>query len=712
MIYLIEDKIARRNDYGWTDEKLSTISDVCISIDNAYRLQELLTEILKDDTNVIIYHESFINSTNDVLRELVIDFEGKLKSANNPIVYFSGSKSHRKVDGKICNLPPYALYTNFLAFVDHYRQGEMNYDYLLFGEHPEIEQDLFESIRKHSDLLFDQPKVSIDKNILFCTSSQRELRFTSPFKDATLESDFDLNCDDDKLMARFGRILITKYDAIYIPLCFGDVLSDYLGLRLAMIIRFSDTVNQYTPIFIYGEASYEYFMNNECMSILCMPGVKYISSDFDSFASSIELYQDTTPEDFKQGLKRVNLQVPTDIGDNHSVANKWGIYRWSYALNHTDYEIENVRNKVSSNLYFKYLISQYPLSQISPIDVNDLTIKKYPDQLSPRILYIDDEADDGWLSLLKHLICDINKVPELDFESFGDDLKLLTPQKQVAAIIDCVKSWKPNIVILDFRLHPDDFKRKSITEISGYRVLKEIKKHNRGIQIIVFSATNKIWNLQALQRAEANDFIIKELPQNSSDADFTTRTITKFIKSLDHCCKNTLLFDIWERLSSLNSTITHLKNNGIIRNEYGNCLMRFLSLAEDSLFTQNAKDPLTASAVQLFRILELISKEWIHAPKSGTPLFIDDNSNLIDFDNFFACPHRIIKKEKPGFAIRISNIFYKQDIYTPKRGRIIDDLIEKRNRFLHSNSSNSVVFTHDDIKQLLEIEYLIFYSQK
>ena len=76
-IYLIEDKVSRRNDYGWTDEKLSTISDVC-AIDNAYRLQELLSEILKDDSNIIIYHESFINSANDVAREFVLSFESNL----------------------------------------------------------------------------------------------------------------------------------------------------------------------------------------------------------------------------------------------------------------------------------------------------------------------------------------------------------------------------------------------------------------------------------------------------------------------------------------------------------------------------------------------------------------------------------------------------------------------------------------------------------
>ena len=720
-IYLIEDKVSRRNDYGWTDEKLSTISDVC-AIDNAYRLQELLSEILKDDSNIIIYHESFINSAHDVAREFVLSFESKLKNVNNPIVYFSGSKSYRKIDGKICYLPPQYLYSHLLAFVNHYRKGITNYNYLMFGDHPEIEQQLFENTRKQCDINFDKPAIPINKDVLFCTSSQRELRFMSPFKEAIIEANFDLNCDDEHLMVRFNQILATKYDVIFIPLCFGDVLSDYLGLRLAMIIRFSETLNQYTPVFIYGEASYEDFMSNECMSILCMPGVRYISSDFDSMTSSIETCHDITQEEYRMALKHINLHVPTDIGDNHSIANKWAIYRWSYALNHTDHEIDDIRKKVSTNLYFRYLLSQYPPNQISPIDINDLIIKKYSDQPSPRIMYIDDEADDGWLSLMKHVFCGINNIPESDFESFGDDLKDLTKEKQILYIMDSVKSWNPNIVILDFRLHPQDFNCKTITEISGFKILKEIKAYNRGIQVIIFSATNKIWNLQALQEAEANGFIIKELPENSVDPMFTSQTIDKFVSAISNSFQNTMLYQIWIDVVRLKGLISYLKRYDIIDESYCDQCITFLELAKESLFanTLNKKRSLANPVIQLFRILEITSKEWIYVPtkkknKNGQqkPYFIDDQSNLIDFDpdHYIPLPHRILEQE-PTMPQKICNIIYKLGAYSQSLGKKVHEIIYKRNRFIHSNRNEAVTFRYKDIEILLEIECKIFERQR
>ena len=42
-----------------------------------------------------------------------------------------------------------------------------------------------------------------------------------------------------------------------VDLLFGETLSDFLGLRLAMLIRFTKTKNKLTPIIIYGEADYQ-----------------------------------------------------------------------------------------------------------------------------------------------------------------------------------------------------------------------------------------------------------------------------------------------------------------------------------------------------------------------------------------------------------------------------------------------------------------------
>ena len=68
MIYLIEDKTSRRNDYGWTNEKISTKSDIITVIENAAELIKMMPEILMDG-NVVLFHESFSRiETNDKVK--------------------------------------------------------------------------------------------------------------------------------------------------------------------------------------------------------------------------------------------------------------------------------------------------------------------------------------------------------------------------------------------------------------------------------------------------------------------------------------------------------------------------------------------------------------------------------------------------------------------------------------------------------------------
>ena len=70
-----------------------------------------------------------------------------------------------------------------------------------------------------------------------------------------------------------------------VDLLFGETLSDFLGLRLAMLIRFTKTKNKLTPIIIYGEADCQDMITNECFDILKMPGVYYVHSDYPSLTN-------------------------------------------------------------------------------------------------------------------------------------------------------------------------------------------------------------------------------------------------------------------------------------------------------------------------------------------------------------------------------------------------------------------------------------------
>ena len=112
MIYLIEDKTSRRNDYGWTNEKISTLSDIITVIDNTQFLKVMMPDIIHEG-NVVLYHESFAQMETYDNVEVINKFLSQIVEASNiAIAYFSGSNSQRKIDGRFCSLNVDILYKN------------------------------------------------------------------------------------------------------------------------------------------------------------------------------------------------------------------------------------------------------------------------------------------------------------------------------------------------------------------------------------------------------------------------------------------------------------------------------------------------------------------------------------------------------------------------------------------------------------------------
>jgi CheY-like chemotaxis protein len=147
------------------------------------------------------------------------------------------------------------------------------------------------------------------------------------------------------------------------------------------------------------------------------------------------------------------------------------------------------------------------------------------------ILYIDDEKEKGWNELFCTLLYDgiVNKVKK--FESIGEEFHGMETNEIVVSTVNKAKSF--DLVILDFRLTQTDFNETDPRKITGFKILEGIKKHNKGIQVIVFSATNKVWNIQALQAAGADGFILKESLENSVEANFTKNSLENMMITIN-----------------------------------------------------------------------------------------------------------------------------------------------------------------------------------
>ncbi len=698
MIYLVEDKTSRRNDYGWTDDKISSMSDTITVVENASVLINLM-EYIKNDGNVILYHESFTRVENDENTKIVNNFLEDLENSSGVLIaYFSGSKTERKCDGHICNLNYDPMYTNLDAYIRHAKKGQADFKYLMFGDYPEIEDYLRQLLVDVNNKNIDIPKIESERKLLVYRTYDEPIEF--PVTTANIKDDCDSSCKDEDLIALVKEQKDVKYDAIYIPLCMGETLSDFLGLRLALLFRLVDTVNKFTHIFIYGVANYSLFISNECAEVLKMKGVTYVNANCQYIINSLRIIRRINESDYRLGLKKIHLNVPTNIGDNHSVANKWARYRWSIALNDKDDAIEKNNMEIDSSLYFSYLKALYPPSSISGIDNQLLKIEDSESKQKLKVLYVDDEADDGWNELLCYIFYDVNGIK--NYEYIGNDIKSKSQEEIIQYVMSKVKEGEINLVILDLRLSPKDFVSADIKDITGYKLLKSIKLYNRGIQVLMLSATNKVWNLQALQNAEVNGFIVKESPENSVDSNFTEESLKHFVNILNHCNDRIFLKEIWPYIKRLKNKVNNLLRFQDIKQEYGDNLLTLLSMTEDHLFATNNDHYLDSSFITLFRIVELTANEWIKSKWTGSSRYysFDNGDPVYFFNDNNTRPSYEYKPNANQLPnnLKIANILYRVGSYSKN----IQKLVEKRNKYTHPNN-NLAYFTIEDLKNMLSI---------
>ena len=104
MIFLIDDKSIRQENFGWNAHRIETFKDLIIPIYNIQDVEKYREEIF-DINNLILFHESFFdNPANNKLAESntikqdLIDFT---RIKGNRVVFFSGSISSRYIDDVI-----------------------------------------------------------------------------------------------------------------------------------------------------------------------------------------------------------------------------------------------------------------------------------------------------------------------------------------------------------------------------------------------------------------------------------------------------------------------------------------------------------------------------------------------------------------------------------------------------------------------------------
>lgn len=359
-----------------------------------------------------------------------------------------------------------------------------------------------------------------------------------------------------------------EYDAIFLPYSLSkENYLEFLGLRFAMHIRLTKEFNnRLTPIIFFGrESALEINRLSELGSILFTRNVFQTDKiSIADFKKQVEFVKSNTTKDGgfdKDFFQKVVVRSSGNYESHHSIANEWSLVRYFSMLKFDeDNRYKALKDKISALQYVKTLHYKYTEAFASREPFNPKKHTHTP-QLSgleaKNVGVIDDEYKKGWLAFYDYLLGKSGgKV--CPFEAYNsDDTREL--------LIEKVKRWinsefeaktTIDIFIVDLRLHDDDFREKDFNELSGVQVIKHIKKINPGIQIVVSSASNKIWTFKECLALGVDSYAIKESPETYNTRFESKMALSSFARQIESAAEKIILAETYRRISAIKAIKT------------------------------------------------------------------------------------------------------------------------------------------------------------
>jgi len=408
-----------------------------------------------------------------------------------------------------------------------------------------------------------------------------------------------------------------EIDILFIKDSLSKNYLDFLGLRLAYHIRLSEELGdkRFIPIVILSDL--DGYNLNKFTSLARVLFTKNIFIG-ENTPHTIEFYKDNLiiNEDLKNNFREnfldmIEVEAPKDYLSSHSIANEWSIYRWGKYL---DIPNEDIENNISSMLYFKYLMNNYPIEEA------DVFTPEPPAQTG-KVLYIDDELRKGWKEIFEHLF----SIDTITFECLDEEYKY----KEAHEIIEFVKAkileYDPDTVILDLRLHYDDFKEGVTTDnLTGVKVLKFIKEEiNRGIQCVALTASQDSLILEKLYEYDIVGYVKKEHPNNYKID--TKENINKVVSLVDKGLENKYLKDIWtiqEEIKALQGfTITDEAD--LVSELFTNSQFVF------DILNGKAENKMSMAVLTIYKCFEVIVKIYINNNKFKDEIDLTSHDILV-----------------------------------------------------------------------------------
>jgi CheY-like chemotaxis protein len=237
-------------------------------------------------------------------------------------------------------------------------------------------------------------------------------------------------------------------------------------------------------------------------------------------------------------LNKINLP-PNDVIGHHALGNIWGAYVLDRVLKTNALHQNETFMRERCKLYFKLMAARHRASNQGTADeLNELPKISLGQR---KIAIIDDEAHKGFADVIKAYFGNppadqlfIIKEKVDGYDALSDKAKKIIEEGEI------------HLLLLDLRLNGSDEEEQGNTgNYSGAKVLQKIKSMNKANQVIMFTASNKAWNMRALFDMGADGYYIKESAEGGFNWKESRSNALKLLFGIQACFSKDYL---WNRI--------------------------------------------------------------------------------------------------------------------------------------------------------------------
>ena len=464
-----------------------------------------------------------------------------------------------------------------------------------------------------------------------------------------------------------------------------DSTDPALALTIAMHIRLSvsslKTIS-FLPILLVSYLPLQSFLAlGECSQFFLAQSGYAFCSPVEANSAIKELSSISADQFTEDFLDRIQIRPDANIGP-HSMANQWGADLLNRIISKDDTQETEEISRQKSTLYYKYIfLSTTPLNAI----LHDEPSREFRRNercvaTGKKILLIDDEADKGWSAVMSswflgHAVFEVISHPVKDFEDLPEPCR----SKVVAGFYD--------LYLLDLRmLGTQEEDIYDTNEFSGMKILKAIKRHNQGNQVIIMTASNKAWNMKSLIAAGADGYYIKESPEMKLPRTFSEANFRSFSRDVNKALNSGYKKNAFSRITAL---VQHINTGQTIDSDLATEITNTLQAANSQLQYADTSDEFAYSYLTLFQVFESLSHYYLSPENNGW--LIDNQSELCHYNTNGLAPIREnpVTDERPSIMSRVTGIYvdvgHGTDCHFIREN--IGLAIVRRNAFVHHDEA-------------------------